>query len=175
MGLTTFDNQVQKEAFKRFCLSGKGFVRIHSAISSERYWPWFWKLISRVLFKAFPFQTFTILVKCHDHASNKHLSAKFESEDECYFIKNINPNFKVSLEVDLSTVFESKESENNFCPHKVPLYWTNNFEGGRQWYNALRHSKKVYSQAWFKNRLQVGIQNILQDKYNLQLGIRQGF
>jgi hypothetical protein len=73
------------------------------------------------------------------------------------------PTFKVLLEADLSTFFESKESENAFRQKQAHLFWINNFEVSRQWLTALGKSKEIYSQAWFQNHLQGGIQRILQD------------
>ena len=36
-----FDTQKQRDAFKAYYQSGKSFGGIHSAIGSERSWPWF--------------------------------------------------------------------------------------------------------------------------------------
>lgn len=158
-----FDDYKQKEAFKTFCQSGKGFGGIHSAIGSERDWPWFWKLIGGSFLRHPPFQTFTIKVNRTNHTSTKHLPLEFESNDECYFIKNINPSFKILLEADLTTVSENPNNQKVFRPTQAPLSWYNTFEGGKQWYTALGHSADLYSQHWFVKHLQGGIEYILQD------------
>lgn len=68
-----FDTPQQKEAFKRFCLSDKGFGGIHSAIGSQRNWPWFWKLIGGSFLRHPPFQTFKVRVHRKRHPSTRHL------------------------------------------------------------------------------------------------------
>jgi len=93
-----FDTEQQREAFKKYCQSGKGFGGIHSAIGSERHWPWFWKLIGGSFLRHPPFQTFTVKVNRSNHPSTQHLGSTFDLDDECYFIKNSNPSFKILLE-----------------------------------------------------------------------------
>ena len=156
-----FDNEKQREAFQKFCSSGKGFGGLHSAIGSERNWPWFWKLIGGSFLRHPPFQTFTIKVNRSDHPATKHLPKTFDTADECYFIKNINPSFKVLLEADLATVSETEKNPHR--PQQAPLSWYNTLEGGRQWYTALGHSSDLYALSWFQKHLQGGIVYILQE------------
>ena len=104
----------------------------HSAIGSERKWPWFWKLIGGSFTRHPPFHTFTVRVNRPNHPSTQHLPKEFESDDECYFMKNINPSFKILLEADLSTVSEMKMEKKPFRPERAPLSWYNTFEGGKQ-------------------------------------------
>ena len=158
-----FDTEEQRSAFQSFCSSGRGFGGLHSAIGSERKWPWFWKLIGGSFLRHPPLQTFTIKVNRKDHPSTKHLPPSFNSEDECYFIKNSNPSFKILLEADLSTVSENKTDKNPFRPKRAPLSWYNTLEGGRQWYTALGHSKELYALSWFQKHLKGGIVSILSD------------
>ncbi|MDC3241172.1 ThuA domain-containing protein [Flavobacteriaceae bacterium] len=156
-----FDNAEQRDAFQNFCSSGKGFGGLHSAIGSERKWPWFWKLIGGSFLRHPPFQTFSIKVNRKNHSSTKHLLPTFDLDDECYFIKNVNPSFKILLEADLSTV--SENDSNAYRPKRAPLSWYNTLEGGRQWYTALGHSKDLYALPWFQKHLQGGIEFILKD------------
>ncbi len=158
-----FDTEEQRSAFQTFCSSGKGFGGLHSAIGSERKWPWFWKLIGGSFLRHPPFQTFTIKVNRKEHPSTSHLPLSFDSEDECYFIKNSNPSFKILLEADLSTVSENAEDKNPFRPKRAPLSWYNTFEGGKQWYTAMGHSKELYALPWFQEHLKGGIIAILSD------------
>jgi len=155
-----FDNEKQRKAFQKFCSSGKGFGGLHSAIGSERKWPWFWKLIGGSFLRHPPFQNFKIKVNRKKHPSTNHLPETFDLDDECYFIKNINPSFKILLEADLSTVTEN--DKNSYRPKRAPLSWYNTLEGGRQWYTALGHSKDLYALPWFQKHLQGGIEYILQ-------------
>ena len=158
-----FDTAEQRNAFRSFCSSGKGFGGLHSAIGSERKWPWFWKLIGGSFLRHPPFQTFTVKVNRQNHPSTQHLGKTFALDDECYFIKNSNPSFKVLLEADLSTVSENDKAKKVFRPKRAPLSWFNTLEGGKQWYTALGHSKDLYALPWFQKHLQGGIISILED------------
>ena len=158
-----FDTEQQREAFKKYCQSGKGFGGIHSATGSERHWPWFWKLIGGSFLRHPPFQTFTVKVNRSNHPSTQHLGSTFDLDDECYFIKNSNPSFKILLEADLSTVSENDKGKKVFRPERAPLSWYNTFDGGKQWYTALGHSKDLYALPWFQRHLQGGIEYLLEE------------
>lgn len=158
-----FDTQMQRDAFKAYCQSGKSFGGIHSAIGSERSWPWFWKLIGGSFLRHPPFQTFTVKVNRQNHPSTQHLGKTFDLDDECYFIKNSNPSFKVLLEADLATVSENDNGKKVFRPERAPLSWFNTLDGGKQWYTALGHSKDLYELSWFQKHLQGGIEYLLED------------
>ena len=158
-----FDTEQQREAFKKYCQSGKGFGGIHSAIGSERHWPWFWKLIGGSFLRHPPFQTFTVKVNRSNHPSTQHLGSTFDLDDECYFIKNSNPSFKILLEADLSTVSENDKGKKVYRPERAPLSWYNTFDGGKQWYTALGHSKDLYALPWFQKHLQGGIEYLLEE------------
>lgn len=158
-----FDTEQQREAFKKYCQSGKGFGGIHSATGSERHWPWFWKLIGGSFLRHPPFQTFTVKVNRSNHPSTQHLGSTFDLDDECYFIKNSNPSFKILLEADLSTVSENDKGKKVYRPERAPLSWYNTFDGGKQWYTALGHSKDLYALPWFQKHLQGGIEYLLEE------------
>lgn len=158
-----FDTEQQREAFKKYCQSGKGFGGIHSATGSERHWPWFWKLIGGSFLRHPPFQTFTVKVNRSNHPSTQHLGSTFDLDDECYFIKNSNPSFKILLEADLSTVSENDKGKKVYRPERAPLSWYNTFDGGKQWYTALGHSKDLYVLPWFQKHLQGGIEYLLEE------------
>ena len=157
-----FDTEQQREAFKMYCQSGKGFGGIHSAIGSERNWPWFWKLIGGSFLRHPPFQTFTVKVNRSNHPSTQHLDSTFDLDDECYFIKNSNPSFKTLIEADLSTVSENDNGKKVYRPKRAPLSWFNTLDGGKQWYTALGHSKDMYALPWFQKHLQGGIEYLLE-------------
>ena len=110
-----------------------------------------------------PYQNFTVKVSEIQHPSTLHLKSELDTEDECYFIKNINSDIKVLLYAELSTVSENKNDTISFRPKNAPLSWYNNFQNGRQWYTALGHDKKTYELPWFQKHLQGGIEYLLQD------------
>ena len=82
-----------------------------------------------------------------------------EWEDECYYLNQLNPDIKVLLAVDLTTITDEKKGE---YPGEVfgttfPLAWYHEFEGGRQFYTALGHKPEYYSNEKFLKHLWGGI------------------
>ena len=159
-----FDTQLQKQAFQNFCRNRKGFGALHSATGSERDWPWYWSLIGGTFVRHAPFQTFSVDVIDATHPSTKNLSKRFEVTDECYYIKNLNPDIHVLLAADLTTVNDPKIKNypSNTFYQSFPIAWYHNFEGGRQWYSSLGHSNEIYSLKYFQDHLEGGIKYLLQ-------------
>jgi len=159
-----FETKLQRQAFQSFCRNGKGFGAIHSASGSERDWPWYWSLLGGTFERHAPFQTFSVSVIDSSHPSTKNLKQHFEITDECYFLKKLNPDIHVLLAADLTTVndpkLESFPSDNFY--NSFPIAWYHNFEGGRQWYSSLGHSKEIYALEFFQNHLEGGLKYLLQ-------------
>lgn len=155
----TFDTQEQKEAFQRYIRSGGGFAGIHSASGSERKWPWYWKLVGGSFYRHAPFQEFIVNVTDGSHPSTSFLPAGWKREDECYYLKQLNPNINVLLQADLNSVEDKGKSE---YPGEVfgdtfPLAWYHEFEGGRSWYTTLGHSPEHYDDPLFIKHILGGI------------------
>jgi len=154
-----FENEEQKKAFVDYIHSGGGFVGIHSASGSERQWPWYWALLGGKFVRHPPLQKFTIKVVDKQHPATKFLGDTWEWEDECYYTNQLNPDIKVLLAVDLTTITDEKKAE---YPGEVfgttfPLAWYHEFEGGRQFYTALGHKAEYYSNDKFLKHLWGGI------------------
>ena len=143
-----FDTEEQKVAFMRYIQAGGGFLGIHSASGTERKWKWF-KLMLGATFLRHPlFQHFTVHVLDKGHPAVKNLSAKWETNDECYFFKEFNPSVKVLLVSDISNIKESADGKNitpDIFGNRYPAAWCHEFDGGRIMYTALGHSKEDYS------------------------------
>ncbi|MBT6161899.1 MAG: ThuA domain-containing protein [Flavobacteriaceae bacterium] len=158
-----FDTEEQKAAFQAYCRSGKGFAGLHSAVGSERQWPWYWSLIGGTFIRHAPFQEFTVRVIDKNHSSTQHYPARFEVSDECYYNKELNPDIHVLLAADMTTVEDKRKGEypSNTFQDSFPIAWYHTFEGGRQWYSSLGHSIESYADKDFQDHLKGGIQYIL--------------
>ncbi|MCW9706370.1 ThuA domain-containing protein [Fodinibius salsisoli] len=155
-----FATQEQHDAFQNYIRSGGGFVGIHSASGSERDWPWFWNLLGGSFYRHAPYQEFTVNITDDSHSSTHFLPEEWIREDECYYLKQLNPGIRVLLQADMTTV-EDKEKEN--FPGKVfgdtyPLAWYHEFEGGRSWYTSLGHSPESYDDPMFRKHILGGIE-----------------
>jgi type 1 glutamine amidotransferase len=155
-----FENPEQQKALQNYIRSGGGFVGIHSASGSERDWPWFWSMLGGKFYRHAPFQEFTTKVADKTHPSTSSLPESWVREDECYYLKHLNPNINVLLYADLTTVEDEEKNEypGEVFGDKFPLAWYHEFEGGRSWYTALGHSVEDYDNPVFIKHILGGIQ-----------------
>jgi len=147
-----FDTEEQRVAFMRYIQAGGGFMGIHSASGTERKWKWFKLMLGATFLRHPPFQAFTVHVVDKKHPAVKNLSSQWETKDECYFFKEINPSIKVLLVSDISTVKEADSSKNiipDVFGNRYPAAWCQEFDGGRILYTALGHNKEDYSNATY--------------------------
>lgn len=155
-----FDTEEQKVAFMRYIQAGGGFMGIHSASGTERNWKWFKLMLGATFLRHPPFQSFTIHVLDKKHPAVKNLSLQWETNDECYFFKEINPSIKVLLVSDISGIKEA-DSTKNIKPdafgNRYPSCWCQEFDGGRIWYTALGHSKEDYSNPTYLAHILEGL------------------
>jgi type 1 glutamine amidotransferase len=154
-----FENDEQREAFKKFIQSGGGFVGIHSASGSERQWPYFWSVVGGKFKRHPPLQKFSIQVVNTNHAATAHLGPVWQWEDEFYILDHLNPRLHVLLAGDLTTV---QDNDKSGYPGKTfgdlfPLAWCQEFDGGRQFYTALGHKIEYYSDPNFRQHVLGGI------------------
>ena len=151
-----FDTEEQKLAFMRYIQAGGGFMGIHSASGTERNWKWFKLMLGATFLRHPPFQKFTVHVLDKKHPAVKNLSPEWETNDECYFFKEINPSVHVLLYSDISTIKESADGKNitpDLFGNRYPAAWCHEFDGGRIFYTALGHSKEDYSNATYLKHL----------------------
>jgi uncharacterized protein len=154
-----FDNDSQREAFSGFIRSGGGFMAVHSACASEREWPWFWALVGGKFVRHPPFQKFLVRVIDRRHPSTSFLGDSWPWEDECYYLDHYNPDIRILLAADLTTLTDPDRAT---YPGVVfgdlsPLAWYHEFEGGRQFFTALGHKIEHYSDPQFRRHLLGGI------------------
>lgn len=158
-----FDTEAQREAFQEFTRSGGGFVAIHSANASERDWPWYWAMVGGKFIRHAPHQEFDVLVTDPEHPSTSHLPARWTVTDECYYSYQLNPDIRVLLSADMTTVEDEGKDEypGETFGQQFPLCWCHQFEGGRQWYTALGHDAWFYEDPLFVRHLTGGLQWVL--------------
>ncbi|MDN5200236.1 ThuA domain-containing protein [Fulvivirgaceae bacterium BMA10] len=161
-----FDTEAQKEVFVDYIHNGGGFVGIHSAAGSERQWPWFWAMLGGKFVRHPKLQPFTIKVVDQDHPATSFLGDKWEWEDECYYLNELNPDIHILLAADLRSVEDDKSDlyVNNAFGHYTPIAWCHTFEGGRQFYTALGHKSAYYKHPVFLKHLLGGIKWVLQEE-----------
>ena len=147
-----FDTEEQRVAFMRYIQAGGGFMGIHSASGTERKWKWFKLMLGATFLRHPPFQSFTVHVLDKKHPAVKNLSPQWETKDECYYFKEINPSVNVLLVSDISVITE-QDSVKNVKPdvfgNRYPAAWCQEFDGGRILYTALGHNKEDYSNTTY--------------------------
>ncbi len=156
-----FDTDAQRRALESYVRNGGGFVGIHSASGSERDWPWFSKLLGGNFERHAPLQDFTVEVVDRTHPSTAFLPDVWEIEDdECYYLKEINPRIRTLLAADLATVADEEKEQfpGALFGDRFPLAWRQEFDGGRQWYTALGHRPEHYEDPVFMRHILGGIQ-----------------
>ena len=154
-----FDTQDQRNAFQHYIQNGGGFMGIASSCASERDWPWFGAMAGGQFVRHPKFQEFVIKVIDADHPSTKQLGDVWHWEDECYLIDHLNPDIKIVLAADLTTVEDDKLGEfpGDVFGTLYPLAWYHEFDGGRQFYTALGHKIEHYSDPDLVKHLEGGL------------------
>ncbi|MCC5928096.1 MAG: ThuA domain-containing protein [Cyclobacteriaceae bacterium] len=153
-----FDTDAQKVAFMRYTQAGGGFVGIHSVTGTERKWPWFKQLAGGTFYRHPPFQKYETIVLDASHPSMKPLPARWEVEDECYYLRDFNPAVRVLLVHDLSTVTDEKGPKPDIFGDIFPAVWCNTHDGGRQWCTSLGHADASYVDPLFIAHVTLGLQ-----------------
>jgi type 1 glutamine amidotransferase len=144
-------NEKQQLAFQKYIRSGKGYVGIHSATSTERDWPWYNKLAGAYLDYHPEVQKATINVIDKTHPATSFLPEKWERVDEWYNFKSISPEIKVLATLDESSYKGGINGPNH------PIAWYQEFEGGRAFYTAGGHTDSCFSEPLFLKHLLGGI------------------
>jgi type 1 glutamine amidotransferase len=154
-----FENDEQRDAFRKYINGGGGIVGIHSATGSERKWPYFWQAMGGKFLRHPKIQKFAVRVKDANHPATRNLPATFDWEDECYYTEHLNPGMKVLLVTDPAKLEDPRKAEypGDRFGDSLPLSWYQTFDGGRQYYTALGHKKEHYSDPLLKQQILGGI------------------
>jgi type 1 glutamine amidotransferase len=159
-----FDTEEQRVAFMRYIQAGGGFMGIHSASGTERKWKWFKLMLGATFLRHPPFQPFTVHILDTKHPAVKNLPLQWETKDECYYFKEINPSIKVLLVSDISTIKEADSSKNinpDVFGNRYPAAWCHEFDGGRILYTALGHNKEDYSNTTYLAHILEGLKWVM--------------
>jgi type 1 glutamine amidotransferase len=159
-----FDSEEEKVAFMRYIEAGGGFMGIHSASGTERNWKWFKLMLGATFLRHPPFQSLTVHVLDPKHPATKNLPVSWQTQDECYYFKEFNPDIKVLLFTDLSQVNESADGKNikpDVFGNKYPTAWCHEFDGGKIWYTALGHNKEDYTNPTYLAHIIEGLKWVI--------------
>ena len=113
------------------------------------------------------------------HPVTRRLPLAWETKDECYYFKEINPAVHVLLVSDISYISESNNEVNPdvFGDH-YPSSWCHYYEGGKAWFTALGHDKKDYSNPQYLLHILVGLKWVLDNPaldYSKAQATRSGY
>ena len=157
-----FATPEQEAAFKAYMTAGGAFVGIHSACGSERDWPWFWRNLGGKFHRHANRQDFDVAVVDPDHPSTRDLPSTWHvRDDECYYLRQLNPGIRVLLAADLRTVTDSvgrADYPADTFGNSFPTSWYHHTDGGHQWYTSLGHRIEHYSDPLFLRHILGGIQ-----------------
>lgn len=143
-------NLQQQNAFKRFIQAGGGFVGIHAAAETEPEWWWYRKLVGT---------TSKLHASIHDFTIRKEdtspislaLTEQIKWTDELYAVENVTPSIKVVYSREDTTNAEGVDLTN-------PVVWYQEFDGGRSYYIGLGHAPDQYTDSFFREVLQHGME-----------------
>ncbi len=159
-----FDTPAQHDAFQNYMQTGGRMAGIHSACGSERDWPWFARMLGGRFVRHPKLQDFNVKVLDANHPSTDFLPPTWSiTQDECYYLNQLNPDIHVLLAADLTTVEDEKKEEypGNTFGDSFPTSWYHTTDGGRQWYTSLGHRSEHYSDPLLMRHILGGIEWVL--------------
>ncbi len=167
-----FDEDEQK-AFEDYIKSGKGYVGIHAASTTEYDWEWYTKLVGRMFYIHPTPQTAKLKILDHNFPGLEHFPDTLLWTDEWYeFGKEKISGLNYLVAVDENSYNPIVTWQNQDLDPKTgkmlarngegmgdfhPISWHHEFDGGRAFYTALGHIEKVYENQWFLDHLYGGI------------------
>ncbi len=166
-----FDNEEERLAFMKYIRAGGGYMGIHSATGAERNWKWFKQMQGATFLRHAPFQAFHVYVLDKNHPATRNLQSGWETKDECYYFKEINPAIHVLLVADLSAIKDSSNGKSikpDVFGDRYPSTWCQEFEGGRVWYTALGHDKSNYSDPVYLSLIREGLKWVTDNPHQIQ-------
>jgi len=140
----------QKGALLNFVSRGGGFLGVHSATDTLYDWPEYGRLVG-AYFKEHPWtEQATVIVENPSHPATEGLGGQFSLLEEFYtFRENPRPRVQVLLRLDASSVRSSGD---------FPLAWTQSYDMGRVYYNALGHFPQTWQDQRFQRQITAALQ-----------------
>jgi putative membrane-bound dehydrogenase-like protein len=145
---------VQESAMKAFVEGGKGLIPLHSASGCFKNSPWYIQTIGGQ-FGSHKTGTFKNTILKPDHPVMKGI-ADFETFDETYAHKNLNPDKLVLGERVEGDVHE-------------PYTWVRNQGKGRVFYTAYGHDDATWTNAGFLDMVKNGVLWSIGDAVNREI------
>jgi type 1 glutamine amidotransferase len=137
-----------------------GLVGMHSATDSAYGWPAFGQLIG-ARFDGHPVTgQISITVTHPDHPATAHLSSPWLFKDELYIFRDLVPDARVLLAVELGSGLPAVPDSRS-DPHLLPLAWSIERGPTRTFYTALGHFSAAYEDPSFIQHVAGGIQWVL--------------
>lgn len=146
--------KLQEEALKSFVESGKGLIPLHSASGCFRNSEWYIKTIGGQ-FASHKTGVFKNVIRKPDHPVMKGIG-EFETFDETYVHKNLNP--------DIVILGERVEGD-----HREPYTWIRTEGKGRVFYTAYGHEDKTWTNIGFLDLVRNGVLWALGDQVRKQI------
>lgn len=154
-------NEAEQEAFKKFIQSGKGYVGIHGASSTEINWEWYTRLVGRIFHVHPQIQTGKLNVNDRNFPGMESLPDNWYWTEEWYeFGEEKVEGLNYLLTVDESTFdtkvrWDTKSGDGMGDFH--PIAWYHEFDGGRSFYTSLGHVSEGYEDTYFLSHIYGGI------------------
>lgn len=147
----------EKDIFKKFIQSGKGFAGIHCASCTETNWEWYTQLVGRV-FEFHPrIQTGKLLTLDRRFPGMELIPDNWHWTDEWYhFGDEKASDLSYLLRVDEAS-YESITKTGDPISDFHPISWYHQFDGGRSFYTALGHMPSSYQDDIFLSHIYGGI------------------
>lgn len=146
------------EAFQRFVQRGGGVVGIHGASDSHYGWRWYGRLIGGY-FERHPKGTYEATITMHhgEHAASASGPREVKRTDEWYYFKDFDPTKTLLVTNDPQSFGQPDYNPN-------PVAWAHTMGKARVFYTAMGHTEESYSEPWFMQHLQTGIDWVLRRK-----------
>jgi type 1 glutamine amidotransferase len=149
-------NSSQEPALEEFIVAGGGFVGVHAAADTEHDWPWYAQLVG-ARFKNHPaIQPAEIIVHDQEHASTRHLPARWARSDEWYNFDQ-HPRNRVGNPLRLLASIDESTYTGGEMTAEHPVSWCHPVGQGRAWYTAGGHTTESYREPLFVEHLRGGI------------------
>ncbi|MDR0796009.1 MAG: ThuA domain-containing protein [Tannerella sp.] len=159
-----FDSQAERDGLMEFVRSGKGVMGVHIACGTERNWDWFKQMMGGTFVFHPQFQEYPVWVVDHLHPSMEGVPSPWMVKDELYIMKEMNPTIHILMVSDFSSPdFKFSDPMPDTFGKVFPCVWSNTFDGGRQWFTALGHDKRDYSNPVYVSHILNGLKWITQN------------
>lgn len=151
-------DHAQQSALKRYVESGGGVMGVHGASGAEYSWPWYGRLMG-ARFESHPkeLQTGEIIIADKDDMITKGLPSLWSFKEEWYNFDSISPDIEVLATVNESSYQGGKHGDNH------PIFWKQEFDGGRSFYTALGHRPEAYRDSLFVRHIMGGLNYVIGD------------